>query len=88
MTGLTALDKAEELKARTKRFAIRIVQVFRALPRQADAYALGKQFIAVGYLGCSQLPGRLQAALRNRSSSPRWESLLRKPTKLSSGWNY
>jgi four helix bundle protein len=45
---MNALDKAEELKKRTKAFAIRIVALFRSLPRSPDAQVLGKQVLRSG----------------------------------------
>jgi len=38
---MNSLDKATELKQRTKAFAIRIVNLFRSLPRSPDAQTLG-----------------------------------------------
>ena len=42
------LDQAAELKQRTKRFAIRIVSLFRSLPHSPDAQTLGKQLLRSG----------------------------------------
>ena len=39
---------AEQLKAKTKAFAIRIVKMFRSLPRTDDARILGKQVLRSG----------------------------------------
>lgn len=39
---------AEELKKRSKQFAIRIVKVFRALPKTDEARILGKQVLRSG----------------------------------------
>ena len=38
----------EELRSRTKTFAIRIVKVYKALPHGADAQVLGKQLLRCG----------------------------------------
>ena len=38
-------SQAEELKGRTKRFAIRIVSLFRVLPRTAEAQIIGRQIL-------------------------------------------
>ncbi len=35
--------RAEELKDRTRQFAIRIVKLFRSLPRSEEARVIGKQ---------------------------------------------
>src|ERR1700674_37453 len=45
---MNSLDKATELKSRTKSFAIRIVNLFRSLPRSPDAQTLGKQLLRYG----------------------------------------
>ena len=45
---MSTLDKAAELKKRTKRFAIRIVHLFRSLPHSPDAQTLGKQLLRCG----------------------------------------
>src|ERR1700686_4890334 len=42
---MNSLDKAAELKTRTKSFPIRIVNLFRSLPRSPDAQTLGKQLL-------------------------------------------
>ncbi|MFB3812738.1 MAG: four helix bundle protein [Terriglobales bacterium] len=39
---------AEELRARTKAFALRILLLFRPLSRNADAQVIGKQLIRCG----------------------------------------
>ena len=45
---MNSLDKATELKRRTKSFAIRIVNIFRSLPHSPDAQTLGKQLLRSG----------------------------------------
>jgi len=42
------LSKQEELWNRTKRFALRIIRLFRRLPRTAEAQVLGKQLLRSG----------------------------------------
>jgi four helix bundle protein len=46
--NINSLDKATELKGRAKSFAIRIVNLFRSLPRSPDAQTLGKQLLRSG----------------------------------------
>jgi len=41
-------SKQEELRARTKRFALRIIRLFRSLPRAPEAQILGKQLLRSG----------------------------------------
>src|SRR5260370_27819660 len=45
---MNSLDKATELKRRTKSFAIHIVNLFRSLPHSPDAQTLGKQLLRSG----------------------------------------
>jgi four helix bundle protein len=42
------MHPAEELKNRSKQFAIRIVKLFRSLPRTEDARIMGKQVLRSG----------------------------------------
>jgi four helix bundle protein len=39
---------SEELKTRTKAFAVRIIRLFAALPKSTDAQVIGKQFLRSG----------------------------------------
>jgi four helix bundle protein len=41
-------SKQEELRNRTKRFALRIIRLFRHLPRSTEAQVLGKQLLRSG----------------------------------------
>ena len=45
--------KAEALRARTKKFAIRIVKLFRALPRNEEAKIIGRQALRSGTSVCA-----------------------------------
>ena len=40
-----SLEKARELQARTKSFALRIIRMFRSLPKTEEARILGKQVL-------------------------------------------
>ncbi|MGH9522289.1 MAG: four helix bundle protein [Terriglobales bacterium] len=53
----------QELKDRTKAFAIRIVKMFRALPRETDAQVIGKQVLRSG----TSVGANYRAACRARS---------------------
>lgn len=48
LSFMNSLEKATELKRRTKSFAIRIVNLFRSLSRSPDAQTLGKQLLRSG----------------------------------------
>src|SRR5215204_6147957 len=39
---------SDELKARTKEFAVRIIRLFAALPKSTEAQVIGKQFLRSG----------------------------------------
>ena len=38
-------EQAEQLRERTKQFAVRVVKLFRALPRTSEAQVIGKQLL-------------------------------------------
>ncbi|HEY6348069.1 MAG TPA: four helix bundle protein [Candidatus Angelobacter sp.] len=59
------MSQADELRQRTKQFAIRIVRLFRALPRTADAYVMGKQLLRCG----TSVAANYRAVCRARSKS-------------------
>ena len=60
-----SLKKADELRQRTKRFAIRIVTLFRSLPRMPDAQTLGKQLLRSG----TSVAANYRAVCRARSKA-------------------
>jgi four helix bundle protein len=59
------LQKAAELKQRTKLFAIRIVKLFRSLPHTPDAQTLGKQVLRSG----TSVAANYRAVSRARSKA-------------------
>ena len=58
-------SQAEQLKARTKRFAIRIVRVFRSLPKTDEARIIGKQLLRAG----TSVAANYRAVCRSRSKA-------------------
>jgi four helix bundle protein len=62
---MNSLDKAAELKKRTKSFAIRIVNLFRTLPHSPDAQTLGKQPLRSG----TSVAANYRAVCRARSQA-------------------
>lgn len=60
---MNSLEKAAELKQRTKSFAIRIVTLFRSLPRSSEAQVLGKQLLRSG----TSVAANYRAVCRARS---------------------
>ncbi len=59
----STLERAAQLKLRTKRFAIRIVGLFRSLPHSPDAQTLGKQLLRSG----TSIAANYRAVCRARS---------------------
>jgi four helix bundle protein len=58
-------SKQEELRNRTKRFALRIIRLFRHLPRTPEAQVLGKQLLRSG----TSIGANYRAAGRARSKA-------------------
>ena len=57
------MSQPEELRARTKQFAIRIIRLFKALPRSGEAQILGKQLLRSG----TSVAANYRAVCRARS---------------------
>ncbi len=55
----------EQLKARTKQFAIRIVRVFKGLPKSDEARIIGKQLLRAG----TSVAANYRAVCRSRSKA-------------------
>ncbi len=53
----------DELRARTKSFALRVVKLYRSLPRSADAQVMGKQLLRCG----TSVAANYRASCRARS---------------------
>jgi four helix bundle protein len=60
---MNSLARADELRKRTKGFAIRIVNIYRSLPHSPDAQTLGKQLLRSG----TSVAANYRAACRARS---------------------
>jgi len=58
-----SVESPEQLRGRTKAFAIRIVRLFRALPRSRDAQVIGTQLLRSG----TSVAANYRAACRSRS---------------------
>jgi four helix bundle protein len=58
-------SRPEELRDRTKIFALRIIRLFRALPVQTDAQVLGKQLLRCG----TSVAANYRAVCRARSKA-------------------
>ncbi len=59
------MTKNEQLRERAMRFAIRIIHLFRALPRTADAQVIGKQLLRSG----TSVAANYRAVCRARSKA-------------------
>jgi len=57
--------KAAQLKGRTKRFAVEIVRLFRALPRTEEARVIGNQLLRSG----TAVAANYRAVCRARSKA-------------------
>ncbi|MFI5111011.1 MAG: four helix bundle protein [Terriglobales bacterium] len=56
---------ADELRERTKSFALRVIHLFRALPRSTDAQVIGKQLLRSG----TSVAANYRAVCRARSKA-------------------
>jgi four helix bundle protein len=59
------VSSPEEIRDRTKKFAIRIVWLFRALPKTTEAQIMGKQLLRCG----TSVAANYRAACRARSTA-------------------
>lgn len=57
------MSQPEELRERTKQFAIRVIRLFKALPRSTEAQILGKQLLRSG----TSVAANYRAVCRARS---------------------
>ncbi len=57
--------KQEELRARTKKFALRVIRLFKNLPRSSEAQILGRQLLRSG----TSVGANYRAAGRARSAA-------------------
>jgi four helix bundle protein len=63
--GGELVSRQEQLRDRTKAFAVRIVRLFQALPYRSAAYVLGKQLLRSG----TAVAANYRAACRARSKA-------------------
>jgi four helix bundle protein len=59
------ISRQEELRNRTKRFALRIIRLFRSLPHSTEAQVLGKQLLR----SATSVGANYRAAGRSRSKA-------------------
>jgi four helix bundle protein len=58
-------DTPEDLKSRTKRFALQIIRLYSALPKATEAQVLGKQMLRSG----TSVGAHYREAVRSRSTA-------------------
>lgn len=58
-------EKGKDLKLRTKNFALRIIKLFSALPKQTEAQVIGKQILRSG----TSVGAQYREACRARSDA-------------------
>jgi len=58
-------SESEDLRNRTKAFAVRVVKLYRSLPYRSDAQVLGKQLLRCG----TSVAANYRAACRSRSKA-------------------
>jgi len=78
--------REEELKERTKKFALRVIRLVRALPSTPDAKAIGRQLLRPAppwapTIGLPVVRGR------NRNSLQSWGPWRKRRTRARSGWS-
>ena len=61
----TRRDKNDDLKRRTKQFALRIIKLVESLPKTQTARTIGGQLLR----SCTSVPANYRAACRARSSA-------------------
>lgn len=65
MMGGAEMYQSEQLKERTKQFAIRVVHLFRALPKSDEAKVIGRQLLRSG----TSIASNYRAVCRSRSKA-------------------
>jgi len=59
------VNQPEELRQRTKKFALRVIRLFQALPKTTEAQVIGKQLLRCG----TSVAANYRAACRSRSKA-------------------
>src|SRR5207248_20660 len=57
------LDRSEQLKSRTKQFALRVIRLFKSLPKSEEARIIGRQLLRAG----TAIGANYRAACRART---------------------
>ncbi|MGC2742496.1 MAG: four helix bundle protein [Candidatus Angelobacter sp.] len=78
----------EQLRNRTQDFALRIVKLFRSLPRSPEAQVIGKQLLRSGTSVWSKLQGGMPLSVESRIYCQNLGLWLKKLMRVRSGWNF
>jgi four helix bundle protein len=62
---MNALNRAKQLQARTKKFAVRVIKAFARLPKDEATRIIGRQFLRSG----TSLAANYRASCRARSTA-------------------
>ena len=65
MEALAVLSQPEQLRDRTKKFALRVIRLYRSLPYRTDTQVLGKQLLRCG----TSVAANYRAVCRSRSKA-------------------
>jgi|SRR3990172_401651 len=77
----------QDLRERTRKFALRIIRLYVALPKTTEAQVIGKQMLRSG----TSVGAHYREAHRGKSdpdSLPKWRVVCKNWTKPPTGWNY
>lgn len=62
---MDAIEFREQMKQRTKTFALRVIRLFQALPKTSEAAVIGKQLLR----SATSVAANYRAACRSRSNA-------------------
>lgn len=80
-------DKKNDLRERTTEFALRIVKLYKSLPKSTEPKSsANKSCVQAHRLERSSVKASAQNRIQTSSTS--WRAFCRKPTKPPFGWNY
>jgi hypothetical protein len=77
---------SEELKARTKAFALRVIKLVDAMPRSQASQVIGKQLLRSATSG-EQITGLHVEPSHTQSSPPSFPSWSKRRMKPFTGWS-
>src|SRR5437763_8914926 len=84
---MPTVSRPEQLRERTKQFALRIVKLFRSLPKTDEARVLGRQVLRSG----TSVAANYRAICRARSKAEfvaKIGTVVEEADETVSGWNF